>query len=304
MLRAYGLRIECPLPLPGADGVTGRPDVTVTMAESGEQLAAGFSGDGDADAVQRRVDQLALDYARGPDGDVLVTWSGGKAGSWLIAPDADAVLAHAPSGTPTPAWTRLLLDSILATVAFKRGAVGLHAGGVVLGAGAVAVLGGTGGGKSSLVAALVARGHPLLCDDILVLTQRGGAPAGWPSPPVMNLATERPWGPDVAALGHELARIGDEVWVQVRSVATEPVALRAIVLLDRRADGPRDPVLVAAARGFEQLLAHALPTGSVASRERDRFAALGAVVDGVPVLRLSAGLNHEPPALADALETL
>lgn len=59
----------------------------------------------------------------------------------------------------------------------RSGRIGLHAGGVVVGDGAALIPGDGGTGKSSLVAALAARGCPVLGDDVVLLDASGRAHA-------------------------------------------------------------------------------------------------------------------------------
>lgn len=79
------------------------------------------------------------------------------------------LLRSAPSDPTEPSWWRLVLDSVLFTVALLKGRQALHAAAVVTPAGAVAITAPSGGGKSTLLAELLRRGLPLLADDIVVL---------------------------------------------------------------------------------------------------------------------------------------
>lgn len=63
-----------------------------------------------------------------------------------------------------------LLGPAIALLLQQRGTFVLHAGAVAMDGRAVAFLGGTGWGKSTLVAMLHARGHRFLCEDVAGLT--------------------------------------------------------------------------------------------------------------------------------------
>lgn len=61
------------------------------------------------------------------------------------------------------------LSSLGAMAAYLTGEESFHAGAVVLGGGAWAIVGDRESGKSSTLASLAARGIPIVCDDMLVL---------------------------------------------------------------------------------------------------------------------------------------
>lgn len=86
-----------------------------------------------------------------------------------------------------------LLGTVLAYWMERQGLPMLHAAAVVAGGRAVAFLATNRGGKSSLAAALMRAGHPLLTDDLLPVDVQGGTPMGRPGYPQMRL-----W-PDQAA---------------------------------------------------------------------------------------------------------
>jgi hypothetical protein len=75
-----------------------------------------------------------------------------------------------PAPNAHPALVRLfLLGPAAAVMLHLRGRLVLHGAAAVIGERAVAILGGAGSGKSTLVAALLARGHPFLADDVTVV---------------------------------------------------------------------------------------------------------------------------------------
>ena len=72
-----------------------------------------------------------------------------------------------------------LLGAALGTLLHQRGALVLHASAVAVRGGAAAFLGSSGGGKSTTAAALHARGHPLIADDVVAVQEGAGPPEGW-----------------------------------------------------------------------------------------------------------------------------
>jgi hypothetical protein len=155
----------------------------------------------------------------------------------------------------------------------------------------VAVAAGEGGGKSSLVAALLARGLPLFTDDLLMLAD-GLAHAG---PALMNL----PPGARTDGVGRRLAEVDGEAWVAVDRPPIGPAPVAAVVLLER---GRADAVTVERLHANPlTLLPLSLQGGSTPERQRSRFEACAAVADTAVVLRLAAPLTTTPDELADAV---
>jgi hypothetical protein len=76
-----------------------------------------------------------------------------------IAPDA-----------PAADLSTYLLGSVFGALCHQNGLLPLHASAVLLGGAATAFLGQSGAGKSTLAACLKDRGHPVVSDDICVLT--------------------------------------------------------------------------------------------------------------------------------------
>lgn len=152
-----------------------------------------------------------------------------ETGRHLLSPDR-ATLRCAPADEHNPAWFRVLLDPVLTCAALLGGREGLHAGSVVVGACAVAITAGSGGGKSTLVAELMQRGHALVADDITMLDQTDGVPPHvLPGPPVMTLPDSR----SEQYPGEVLLALPGEAWVSAPVIGV-PAPLRAIIHLDRR----------------------------------------------------------------------
>lgn len=85
----------------------------------------------------------------------------------LVTPDHTATVETAADGDPHRLRLRLLAF-LPGFVSYRRDALPLHAEVVDVHGRAIALCGPSGSGKSTLAAALVRRGHGLLCDDIAV----------------------------------------------------------------------------------------------------------------------------------------
>jgi len=103
-----------------------------------------------------------------------------------------SVLQCAPADPADPSWWRVVLDSVLFTVALPQGYEALHAGAVATPDGVIAITAASGGGKSTLLSELVGRGMALMADDVLVLAPRGTdfslslSPLTYPAPPLID----------------------------------------------------------------------------------------------------------------------
>lgn len=112
-----------------------------------------------------------------------------------VSSDGGAIECVPLPGVPLETIRHLLLDQVVPLVCSRRGRLALHASAVATPAGALAFVGTTGQGKSTLAASLVLRGFPLLTDDCLVLDLRAGQLYGTPSYPGVRL-----WDDSLATL--------------------------------------------------------------------------------------------------------
>jgi hypothetical protein len=211
------------------------------------------------------------------------------------------VLRCAPSDPSDPSWWRVVLDSVLFTVALLQGYEALHAGAIATPQGAIAVTAATGGGKSTLLAELLGRGLELMADDVLVLESRGTeVPLAHPAPPLMTVpAASSPAGSE-AAPAQTICSIEGERWIAV-PVHPEPLALKALIVLDRRpGSGPG-----ASLRRIESPLAPLLDAligfPRSTERQRARFELASVLSQTVGLWRLAASLDTPPDVLADTL---
>jgi hypothetical protein len=116
----------------------------------------------------------------------------------------------------------LLLDQVLPVLASDGTARGFHASAVMIDGRAVAFVGRTGRGKSTLTASFAAAGHPVVTDDCLLLHAGPNGVEAVPTYPSLRL-----WADAVEALGRPLGH-----WKSVAEYS------RKIRLTNR----PRDPI--------------------------------------------------------------
>lgn len=279
---AFGLDLRAAEALPClAGGESGPPTgrrVELALAEEVDRL----------DAVELIAEE------REPDGSVSFQIEGGgdagyrirgaRYGVNAIAADGSTVRG-APGSGGMEAWQRLLVAQVLPFVSVLRGLEVFHASAVAYGDRGVALVAPGGSGKTSLALALTERGAGFLADDVLAVERREGRLLAHPGAPV-------------AWVDHD----GEET---ARPMPTpgEPVPLRSVFLLERRADGPAEPVFEPPADARELLastfnlvlndphrLERLLDTCALAARactiERVRFGL------GVGVSELAAALDR------------
>jgi hypothetical protein len=150
------------------------------------------------------------------DGSVYLRWSG--LFEFLVAHDGKRVSIHCLHGVSREAFHSYLLGPALSFALLKLGIEPLHATTVVADGFAVSFMGDCGSGKSSLAAAFLKEGYPVLTDDLQVLSQTPDGLMAHPGPPRIKLFPE---------IGAALLR------TLVRGVPMGPLTSKLIVPLDQ-----------------------------------------------------------------------
>jgi hypothetical protein len=159
------------LPCPRCHGA---PDLDLVLARNEE--AASFAG-GD----RRRW----FSHCQLPDGSTHLRWRG--LAEFVISRDGSSIGWRPLAPRTREALRGHLLTQVLSFSLLARGREPLHASAVAVPGGAIGFLGDCGAGKSSLTAAFLRAGHPLVTDDLLVLRGRKGGYAVEPGVPRIKL---------------------------------------------------------------------------------------------------------------------
>ena len=134
--------------------------------------------------LERRLIDGRIGLSVQTDEDVGFRVWAPRHGCYVVSPDGRRILG-APPGGAAWRWERLVLAQVLPLAAVLRGLDVFHASAVELTGRAIAFLGRSGAGKTTLASRIVARGAGLVTDDVLavdvagatVRAHRGGAVA-------------------------------------------------------------------------------------------------------------------------------
>ena len=269
----FGLRVRSEIPLPELfEAATGEADVTITRGPVGApaEIAGGLHSIAD---------------------DLLFVEP--EIGRYRIAAGREIIVEARP-GVPERNIRLFLLGSAFGALLHQRGLLPLHANAVEIAGKAIAFMGPSGEGKSTLAAAFHDRGHRILADDVCVIDLDGG-----PQPLVRpGLPRLRLWKDSIEQSGRDATHYdrsyaGDETFEKYdvplapSSSVTAPIELAAIYLLARDAKFEIAPLtgLPAAEAVFANTYRGAFV--STAKREHGHWTACVRLVRSVPVYRFS-----------------
>jgi len=128
--------------------------------------------------------QIWLSFAK-PGSDYLLRFP--DLADFIVSVDGKDIRCYPSPGTPIDTMRHLLLDQVIPLLLPMRGRPVLHASAVVSPWGAIAFIGTTGQGKSTLAGSLCQKGFPLLTDDYLLLEEKEGTLFGIPSYPGLRM---------------------------------------------------------------------------------------------------------------------
>lgn len=231
---AFGLDIESQAPLRFLDG---------THAQAtGRKLVVGME-----DGVRGRWPESAelVCYERDFDGAVVFQIhadplrgyliAGPQYGAHRLSPDG-CLLSCDPEGTDEARWQRLLIAQVLPFAAVLRGLEAFHASAVLKDGRAVAFVGRSGAGKSSLALELCRHGATLIADDVLALEILEQRLMAHPGTPLASIAHD-----DVEHAQENVVAVNPrERLIGVEGVVG-PAPLGALFFLERLKDGPSVP---------------------------------------------------------------
>jgi hypothetical protein len=204
---AYGLGLQSELVLPELVPSDVPPEVTVHVGE-------------------------VAPSPRGKASEANLLFTETSVGKFFIIGNDEIVIQPLP-GVEEAQLRLFLLGPVMAMLLQRRGLLVLHASAVAFDGGAVAFLGDTGWGKSTLAGAFQIQGFPLLADDVSAIQMEGEQPVVLPGFPQAKL-----WPEAATALGyppeqlHELYPNSSKFGYYFNgSFSREPHPLKAVYIL-------------------------------------------------------------------------
>jgi hypothetical protein len=231
-------------------------------------------------------------YAALADGSTYVRWQG--VGEFLVAADGRRITSRATADASRESFHVYMFGQALSFALVKQRLEPLHATAIVVDGRAIAFLGGSAFGKSTLAASFLAAGHRLLTDDLLILRSSSDGIVAYPGPPRIKLfpLMARTFLDGVAAgiaMNPETEK--SIVPLDERRSCSTPVPLAAIYSLAAPRDScrrngatveplsPREAFVELVKSSFNRRLAGA-------QRMARQFDAMAQVADSVPVKKL------------------
>ena len=181
--RLYGLWLRSQWPLPYPEGTkAGLAEVDLFKG------AASLFSEAAREAMIEPNGPIWFRHAGLQDGSIFLRWSG--LFEFLVAPDGRRIACRPLAHASQEAFCTYLLGQVLSYALLKQGIEPLHSTAVVIDGGTVGFIGDCGYGKSSLGAAFLQAGYPLLTDDQLVVKEEGHGFLAFPGPPRIKLFPE------------------------------------------------------------------------------------------------------------------
>jgi hypothetical protein len=301
----FGLDVSADVDLPfltgGSPDPTGRP-LRITLARS-RALAPRWPSSATI-VCDQRTPGGAVNFHIEADREAGFLIWGPDYGRHFLSADGSQARCFA-DGLAEPRWQRLLIAQVLPFAAALQGLEVFHASAVATARGAIAIVGPSGAGKTSLAIELCRSGASFLADDVLAIERAGDSLIVHPGTSVAGLATDyarRLGGGQETSddpIVQTLASCPRERLVRVTG-AGSPARLAAMFFLDRRRDTPGQPLFQSLTDARELLGAtfNAVLTDDERLRRLLDVCALAA---RSRVERVRVGADIGPAALARAL---
>jgi len=187
-----------------------------------------------------------------PDGSLLLDAM--PVARFLVRPGRVVVDSSLP---PDSADLRVrLLGPVLGILCYLRGLLPLHACAVRIGTRTIAIAGPSCAGKSTLVGALLRRGHTLITDDICAIAYSSVSPLVFPSFPALKLAPDSLKTLDIDSNGLTHVWLDTDKFLVPVSDGFDPAPsiLETLYLLEDAPEDIADAIIaINGAEAFQQL---------------------------------------------------
>lgn len=289
---AYGLGIHAAMPL---------PELAARETEGEVSIRFGSVDHPPADALEN-----GRAYFSPVPGEETLYWQG--VGSFLVRGGRE-IIVDTSGGLDERVLRLFVLGPVLATLLRQRGYLLLHASGVAVADEAILFLGSVGWGKSTMAAALHARGHGLVADDMAALQVEERRPMVFPGFPQLKLWPEAV----ISSLGDDperLARWNPYFEKRVRPAShgfsSTSLPVKRIYVLDE--GSPQEISPLRPQEAFVELIRHSYGSDhglqTITDKEStSHFLKCASLVKRVPVRSLKRQKSLlELPSLAQLIE--
>lgn len=285
----YGIFLHSEIPLSFAERPFSHgPDVTLSLASSDwfSQLTEHPSRTLKSDGW--------YEYFSCQDGSAYLRWQ--NLFEFVVSPDGCSIVGRHMDRATSSSFETYLLGHVLSFAMVRRGLEPLHATVVTVDGDAIAFVGDSGFGKSTLAAAFLGAGHQLLTDDLLVVQESSNQVYACQGPPRIKLF------PEIARTflhgqwrGTPMNDCTEKLVIPLlpAQVSSRMVPLKAIyVLCDPEKGTPLDQISLtpplSEREAFVELLRHTFNTRVTDSARLERqFKAALSLAKRVQVARLS-----------------
>jgi hypothetical protein len=303
LYQVCNLVMESNIPLPELRQTSdANPDYRFQLLPAAEPFAGEYSWFNQ----WRFQDEVRLSFAfrdddfllRFPDADFLVSRGGNQIHCQPLPDIPEATVRH------------LLLDCVIPLILSRREPLVLHASAILTEQGAIAFIGTSGQGKSTLAASHGQLGYPLISDDYLVLREIEGQWIAVPSYPGVRLLPGASDGiferaPATTEVAHYTSkrRISD---LEVLPFTDSPATIRSVYVLDDEGmEPPPGPLveLISPRESFMKLVSSSFNL-DITDKEllRRQFVTLRRAVGAIPCFRLRYAREFGTlPAVSNAI---
>jgi hypothetical protein len=275
---AYGLRILSPIPLAPLSVLPPlspeEADVVVHL-NAATEAPPGASANPYGEAALMEADAESATLA----------WAG--VGQFVVRNGREVVITPT-AGCEEHSLCLFFIGPVLATLLHQRGMLVLHASAVLVDGEAVAFLGGSGWGKSTLAGAFYSRGYTMMSDDLVAVCFDGERLVAMPGFPQLKLWPESATalGDDAGALPQLHAHSDKRARRLHERYATEAAPLAQICLLDWGEN--LQMVALNSQDALLQLMAHSYCAALIdTSFAPQHFKQCAEVASRIPVARLT-----------------